>query len=101
MKPGQEAAHVVLASEDMAALVRSPRLEGFGARGTEALLLLGGIDTSWPERLGGGGSEPIVSVPRVAPAAETGETPADLCRLVPLRADALKGEASWSAPRIA
>ncbi len=51
MKPGQETVYY-LAGDDAEALRNSPQLEGFRARGFEALLLPDSIDTFWPDRLG-------------------------------------------------
>ncbi len=50
MKPEQEAIYF-LAGDEAEALAKSPQLEGFRARGVEALLLTDQVDAFWPERL--------------------------------------------------
>jgi molecular chaperone HtpG len=61
MKPEQEAIYV-LTGDDSGALVKSPQLEGFRARGVEVLLLTDPVDAFWPERLGEWDGKKIKSV---------------------------------------
>ena len=61
MKDGQEAIYYLVA-DDEEALRRSPRIEGFQARGVEVLLLSDHVDAFWPEQLGTFGEKPLKSI---------------------------------------
>lgn len=100
MKEGQEAIYV-LAGDAPEALVKSPQLEGFRARGVEVLLLSDQIDAFWPERLERFEEKPIrsitqgaVDLSKIAAQDAALEEAADLARLLPLLKDALKDQAS-------
>ncbi|MFC7737809.1 molecular chaperone HtpG [Roseomonas sp. GCM10028921] len=100
MKEGQEAIYL-LSGETPEALVKSPQLEGFRARGVEVLLLSDGIDAFWPERLGSFEEKPIRSITQgsvdlsgIAGGEGTQGEAADVSKLVPLLRDALKEEVS-------
>ncbi len=100
MKEGQEAIYI-LVGDDPAALVKSPQLEGFRAKGVEVLLLSDGIDAFWPERLSEFEGKPIrsitqgtVDLSKIAGAADAGEALADVTGLLPVLKDALKDEVS-------
>jgi molecular chaperone HtpG len=61
MKPGQEAIYTI-GGDDVAALRRSPHLEGFIAKGVEVLLLADPIDEFWPQAVGAFKDKPFKSV---------------------------------------
>jgi molecular chaperone HtpG len=88
MKPNQEAIYY-LAGDDHAALVGSPQLEGFAARGIEVLLFSDPVDAFWPERMDKVDEKPLRSVTQGAadlsrlPAPETDGEAADVSALVP------------------
>jgi molecular chaperone HtpG len=99
MKEGQEAIYL-LAGDDPPALVQSPQLEGFRARGVEVLLLSDGIDAFWPERLGTFEGKPIrsitqgnVDLSKIAGPAAEGEA-ADVAQLLARLQEILKEEVS-------
>ncbi len=63
MKPGQEAIYTI-AGDTLDAVVKSPQLEGFRARGIEVLLLTDPVDEFWMPGLGEYKDKPFRSVTR-------------------------------------
>jgi molecular chaperone HtpG len=63
MKPGQEAIYYIT-GDDKAALVKSPQLEGFRAKGVEALLLCDPVDDFWLGAVREAKGKPFKSVTR-------------------------------------
>ena len=63
MKEGQEAIYTI-AGDDLAALRRSPQLEGFVAKGIEVLLLTDPVDEFWIPAVGDHEGKPFKSVTR-------------------------------------
>jgi len=61
MKEGQEAIYTI-AGDDLAALKKSPQLEGFAAKGVEVLLLTDPIDEFWVSSVGDYKDKPFRSV---------------------------------------
>jgi molecular chaperone HtpG len=61
MKPGQDAIYTI-AGDDIAALRKSPQLEGFVAKGIEVLLLTDPIDEFWPQAVAVYKEKPFKSV---------------------------------------
>ena len=92
MKPGQEAIYTI-GGDDIAALRKSPHLEGFVAKGIEVLLLADPIDEFWPQAVTAYKEKPFKSVSQgaadlakiegVEDAAKTADAPAaDLDALI-------------------
>jgi molecular chaperone HtpG len=83
MREGQEAIYTI-AGDDRDALVRSPQLEGFAAKGVEVLLLSDPVDDFWLQAVPEYEGKPFMSVTRGAAdldaiqapdKADEGETP--------------------------
>ena len=96
MKDGQEAIYYLVA-DDEEALRRSPRIEGFRARGVEVLLLSDHVDAFWPEQLGTFGEKPLKSITQsgidlsqFATAQEAGEPLPETQALVAALKEVLK-----------
>jgi molecular chaperone HtpG len=78
MRPGQDAIYTITGDE-IAALSKSPQLEGFAARGVEVLLLTDPVDEFWTMSLGAYKEKPFKSVTRAG--AELAKIPlADAAR---------------------
>ena len=102
MKPGQDAIYT-LSGEQVDALLRSPQLEGFKAKGVEVLLLTDPIDEFWVQSVRSYKDKPFKSaaganadLSKIAEAGETQPEPkatapdADLDRLTAVLKEALK-----------
>ena len=99
MKPGQDAIYT-LAGDGVEALMRSPQLEGFRAKGVEVLLLTDPIDEFWlpavrtykdkPFRSAAAADTDLDTIEAAAPAEPASEPPAGLDRLVARLKDLLK-----------
>ena len=102
MKPGQDAIYT-LSGEQVDALLRSPQLEGFKAKGVEVLLLTDPIDEFWLPSVRSYKDKPFKSaaganadLSKIAEAGETQPEPkatapdADLDRLTAVLKEALK-----------
>jgi molecular chaperone HtpG len=63
MKPGQEAVFFI-SGDDAEAMLRSPQLEGFRAKGVEVLLLSDPVDEFWVPAVGAWDGKPFRSVTR-------------------------------------
>jgi len=74
MKEGQEAIYTI-AGDDLAALKKSPQLEGFAAKGVEVLLLTDPIDEFWVSSVGDYKDKPFRSV--AAAGADLSKVKAD------------------------
>lgn len=61
MKEGQEAIYMIT-GDDLAALKKSPQIEGFRAKGVEVLLLTDPIDEFWPQAVTSYQDKPFKSV---------------------------------------
>jgi len=79
MKPGQDAIYTI-GGDDIAALRRSPHLEGFVAKGVEVLLLADPIDEFWPQAVGAFKDKPFKSVAQGAADLAKIEAPADAAK---------------------
>ena len=103
MRPGQEAIYF-LTGDDAEAMVKSPQLEGFGARSVEVLLLTDPVDSFWPERLHDWDGKPLRSVTagvadlsKIEVEAQPEGEPADVAKLLPALQAAL-GDAVKEVP---
>ncbi len=85
MKEGQEAIYIIT-GDDLAALKKSPQLEGFLAKGVEVLLLTDPIDEFWLPAVGEWQGKPLRAVTQGAVDLSKivgGETPAETAPAAP------------------